>query len=73
MTVDDKADIRDVIDLTDATWQTAGQLSWTQVEHQGEPYWVVRGPDEHGKQVDLYFNQAEWDAFTGGAQDGEFD
>lgn len=71
--VDDKADVRDQLDFSEATWISS--------DEQGEPgveiafvngYIAMRnGADEKGPI--LVFTPGEWDAFVAGAKDGEFD
>ncbi|HVW40471.1 MAG TPA: DUF397 domain-containing protein [Amycolatopsis sp.] len=79
--VDDKADVRDVLNLRSARWQRAeppgetieDAIEFAFVPHSdGVTYTVLRQSSEPGGTV-LVFTPSEWDAFVAGARDGEFD
>lgn len=63
-----------VPDLTNAEWKTssAGNDEASVEVAFVEDMIVVRN-SLHPDGPVLVFNQAEWDAFVGGAKDGEFD
>jgi hypothetical protein len=77
---DDKADLREELDLSNAQWQRplpegadpeqfpdAVEIAF--VEHvDGERYVAMRQAG-----TTLVFTPSEWDAFVKGAKDGEFD
>ncbi|HJQ45879.1 MAG TPA: DUF397 domain-containing protein [Amycolatopsis sp.] len=79
--VDDKADVREVLNLDTARWQRAeppgeriaDALEFAFVPHSdGVIYTVLRQSAEPDGTV-LVFTPSEWDAFVAGARDGEFD
>ncbi|MQA61150.1 MAG: DUF397 domain-containing protein [Actinophytocola sp.] len=82
--VDDKADVRQKLDLTAATWQShlptgvdAGELTGTVevafVPHtDGRTYVAMRQGGQPAGPT-LIFTPSEWEAFLAGAKDGEFD
>jgi hypothetical protein len=77
---DDKAAIRDQLDLAGARWRRAPGSDPTQplvefafIRHtDGDTYAVLRsaGAPEGPYQV---YTRAEWEAFLGGVSDGDFD
>jgi hypothetical protein len=75
---DDKAEIRDTLDLTDAEWIRAGEgegehVEVAFVEHtDGNTYIAMRNSAQPDGPV-LVFTESEWEAFIEGAKDGEFD
>ncbi|NKQ54747.1 DUF397 domain-containing protein [Amycolatopsis sp. K13G38] len=78
---DDKADVRDVLNLETAQWQRAeppgetieDAIEFAFVPHSdGVTYTVLRQSTEPEGTV-LVFTPSEWDAFVAGARDGEFD
>lgn len=78
---DDKANVRDVLDLEGARWQRAepaGQTIPDAIEvafiphRDGRTYTALRSSAEPDGTV-LVFTPSEWDAFVAGAKDGEFD
>lgn len=79
--VDDKADVRHVLDLETARWQRAeppgvtipDAIEFAFVPHtDGKTYTALRSSSEPDGTV-LVFTPSEWDAFVAGARDGEFD
>jgi hypothetical protein len=79
--VDDKADVRHVLDLEAARWhraEPAGETIPDAVEvafvphTDGKTYTALRSSAEPDGTV-LVFTPSEWDAFVAGARDGEFD
>lgn len=82
--VDDKADIRQQLDLTAATWQRplpagvdAGELAGTVeiafVPHTDGRTYVAMRQAARSAGPTLIFTPSEWEAFLAGATDGEFD
>lgn len=74
---DDKAKVRDTLDLSKALWRRPNQGAETdpgegQVEIAFvDGYIAMRNSAEPDGTV-LVFTPAEWDAFVEGAKDGEF-
>ncbi|MFD2472470.1 DUF397 domain-containing protein [Amycolatopsis silviterrae] len=78
---DDKAHIRHELDLTGATWIRA-EPAGVSLEHcaeyafvphsDGVTYVAIRQPTDPDGAV-LVFTPSEWDAFTRGVRDGEFE
>ncbi|MGC7093950.1 DUF397 domain-containing protein [Amycolatopsis lurida] len=74
--VDDKANIRNALDLTTANWHQVepgvpSTLEYAFILHtDGLTYTVLR---KAGETDTLYFTPTEWDAFRLGLQDGEYD
>ena len=61
---------KQVPDLTGAVWRTSGGAAVeVAVVETGVAVRDSREPDG----AELFFTPAEWDAFIGGAKDGEFD
>ncbi|WP_020671114.1 DUF397 domain-containing protein [Amycolatopsis nigrescens] len=79
--VDDKANIRDELDLTGADWQRAepeGETLEDAVEYAFVPHtdgvtYVAMRQSSKPDGVILIFTPSEWDAFIKGVRDGEFD
>ncbi|HYZ09444.1 MAG TPA: DUF397 domain-containing protein [Pseudonocardiaceae bacterium] len=75
MVVDDKAGIRDTIDLSGAQWQRGSQAAG-EGDHLEiafvEGHIAMRNSADPDGPV-LLFTPAEWEAFVLGARDGEFD
>ncbi|MPY99857.1 MAG: DUF397 domain-containing protein [Actinophytocola sp.] len=77
---DDKAALRDEIDLSGAEWQRPVAAGDTPAD-VGEPFEIAFVPHTDGltyvalRQADttLIFTPSEWRAFIAGAKDGEFD
>lgn len=78
---DDKAVVRDVLDLETARWQRAepdgrtipDAIEFAFVPHSdGLVYTALRSSAEPDGTV-LVFTPSEWDAFVAGVRDGEFD
>jgi Domain of unknown function (DUF397) len=78
---DDKAGVRDGLDLHSARWRRAERdgetiedaLEFTFVAHtDGLTYTVLRQSSRPEDPV-LVFTPSEWDAFVAGVRDGEFD
>ncbi|TNC23407.1 DUF397 domain-containing protein [Amycolatopsis alkalitolerans] len=78
--VDDKADVRDALDLESARWQRAepagesipDAVEFAFIPHtDGRTYTALRSSTEPQGTV-LVFTESEWDAFVAGARDGEF-
>lgn len=78
--VDDKADVRQVLDLETARWHRAeppgetipDAIEVAFVPHtDGKTYTALRSSAEPDGTV-LVFTPSEWDAFVAGARDGEF-
>jgi hypothetical protein len=79
--VDNKADVRDVLNLNSARWQRAepegetieDAFEFAFVAHtDGVTYTALRKSEEPDGTV-LVFTPSEWWAFVAGARDGEFD
>ncbi|WP_370943978.1 DUF397 domain-containing protein [Amycolatopsis sp. cg5] len=79
--VDDKAHIRDELDLSEARWVRAapedvpgdGYFEYAFVEHtDGITYTALRESAKPNGPV-LIYTPSEWDAFVKGVVDGEFD
>ncbi|MTD59209.1 DUF397 domain-containing protein [Amycolatopsis pithecellobii] len=79
--VDDKAGLRDELDLESARWHRAepagvtipDAIEYAFVPHtDGITYTALRSSAEPEGTV-LVFTPSEWDAFVAGAKDGEFD
>jgi hypothetical protein len=64
------------VDLANATWRkssrSGSQGACVEVARLGDGSVAVRDSKDPGGAV-LVFTPAEWDAFIGGAKDGEFD
>lgn len=77
---DDKAELRDEIDLSGAHWQRPVAAGDSPAD-VGEPFEIAFVPHTDGltyvalRQADttLVFTPSEWRAFIAGAKDGEFD
>ncbi|WP_158887474.1 DUF397 domain-containing protein [Amycolatopsis anabasis] len=79
--VDDKAHIRDELDLSKADWQRAepeGETLEDAVEYAFVPHtdgvtYVAMRQSSKPDGVILVFTPSEWEAFVLGVKDGEFD
>jgi hypothetical protein len=79
--VDDKAHIRDELDLRHVDWQRAepeGETVEDAVEYGFVPHtdgltYVAMRQSSQPDGVVLVFTPSEWDAFVAGVRDGEFD
>jgi len=77
---DDKAAVRDEIDLSEARWQRPIAAGDTPAE-VSEPFELAFVPHTDGLTyvalrqagTTLIFTPTEWQAFVAGAKDGEFD
>lgn len=78
---DDKAGVREVLDLETAQWQRAEPEGLTIPDaielahvphHDGQVYTALRSSADPDGTV-LVFTPSEWDAFVAGVRDGEFD
>jgi hypothetical protein len=67
--------VKEKPDLTNAVWRSSAPEGDTsghvEVAILDNRYAVRNSADPDGPA--LFFTQAEWDAFVGGAKDGEFD
>ncbi|PRX48289.1 uncharacterized protein DUF397 [Prauserella shujinwangii] len=75
--VDNKANLREELDLTRAEWRRllpgADTVEFGFVPHtDGCTYVAMRSSSEPDAVV-LVFTPSEWDAFLSGVRDGEFD
>ncbi|WP_199430416.1 DUF397 domain-containing protein [Qaidamihabitans albus] len=75
--VDDKAHIRDELDLDSAEWRRVppegNVIEYAFVPHtDGLTYVAIRSQSDPDTAA-LVFTSTEWDAFIAGARDGEFD
>ncbi|KFU78496.1 protein of unknown function [Amycolatopsis lurida] len=79
--VDDKAQVRPDLDLSDAVWiraepegaNLADRAEYALVPHtDGVTYTAMRQASDPDGHI-LVFTPTEWDAFVKGVRDGEFD
>ncbi|MFD6069958.1 DUF397 domain-containing protein [Amycolatopsis lurida] len=79
--VDDKAQVRPDLDLSDAVWiraepegaNLADRAEYALVPHtDGLTYTAMRQASDPDGHI-LVFTPTEWDAFVKGVRDGEFD
>lgn len=58
-------------DLEGLRWRPPAGPGYAQVEHQGVPYWLLRGGEQTPPDDIHVYDETEWDAFRHALQTGE--